>query len=314
MVTPLRRLAIATSRTEECIRFYTDVLGLKKFYDDVMTNAPGVKSLLGPEGRFPQRLVSMQAGDSTTGMMGFLEYLNASFTVRPFEKKNGMAYPISVEFFVEDAEATARKVTEKGRPIIGGPLHRQSAHGTTIAVTFTDPNGVLVMAESHPVGQTGKTPIPSAIRKVVIPVGRGKAEPTARFYQEVLDMTVFSDETRHSSGEAALYGLTGKAKTRLITLHQSPWEDGMIGFLEYIEPELETRPFVKRENYPYEVVLVFIVDDMDKVLSRALSLGGQLMGRRTYEVPGRGMVDGAMLTDSNGVVIDLTRWLEPQSR
>jgi catechol 2,3-dioxygenase-like lactoylglutathione lyase family enzyme len=310
MITPVRRLAIATSKTEECVRFYSDVLGLRKFYDNVMTNAPGVKSLLGPEGRFSQRLVSMQMGDSAVGMMGFLEYLDASFTVKPFAREPGGPFRIAAEFIVSDVASVVGKVRRNGAVIIGGPLDKSLPEGVASAVTFTDPNGVLVQAVSCPDNRAGQSPSP--IRRVVIPVANGKADAAARLYHEALGMSVLSDETYESPEAAAIIGLAGKARVRLITLKQEQKKHGMVGFMEFLKPAFEIQPFVKKENYPYEVVLVFVIDDMDSVLSKALALGGQLMGRRTYEVPGRGMVEGAMLTDMNGVVIDLTRWLEPQ--
>jgi predicted enzyme related to lactoylglutathione lyase len=287
---------------------------MKKFYDDVMTNAPGVKSLLGPEGRFPQRLVSMQSGDSDVGMMGFLEYLNASFTVMPFVRKPGSVYPVMVEFAVPDIEATVTKVVEMGQPIIGGPFYGQSDGGAYGVATFLDPNGVLILATDCVTGQSNPAPAASAIRRVVIPTARNKAGPSAQLLQEALDMNVFSDETFGSARTAALLDLDETAVARVITLRQGTEDHGMVGFMEVLEPELDINPFVKRENYPYEVILVFVVDDIDRVLSKALPLGARLIGRRTYEVPGRGMAEGAMFTDSNGVVIDLTRWLGSQTR
>lgn len=306
MVSPLRRLAIATSRTEECIRFYRDVIGLKKFYDDVMTNAPGVKSLLGPEGEFPQRLVSMQMRENTTGMMGFLEYLKATFTVRPFDWKPGAVFPIGVEFLVANLDAVVTKALKNGAAIIGGPVHRQlPGIGTTTSVSFTDPNGVLVQA----VICTDQVCTPSPIRRVIIPLVSGKAEATARFYQKVLGMTVESDEVCNSTEDTTLLGLSGRAMVHTITLKQGQEEQGMLSFMEFRDPPLEVRPFVKRQNYPYEVIFVFIVDDIDLVLSKAIEMGGQFIGRRKYEVPGRGMAEGASFTDGNGVLLDLTCWL-----
>ncbi len=286
---------------------------MKKFYDDVMTNAPGVKSLLGPEGRFPQRLVSLQSGDSDVGMMGLLEYLNASFTVMPFVRKPGSVYPVMVEFAVRDIEATVRKVVGMGQPIIGGPFYGQSNGGAYGVVTFLDPNGVLILATDCAAGRRNPAPAASAIRKVVIPTARNRAEPSAQLFHEALEMNVLRDETFGSAQTAALLDLEETAVARVITLRQGREDHGMVSFMEVLEPELDIKPFVKRDNYPYEVILVFVVDDIDRVLSKALPLGARLMGRRTYEVPGRGMVEGAMFTDSNGVVIDLTRWLGSQT-
>ncbi|MCX8126499.1 MAG: VOC family protein [Dehalococcoidia bacterium] len=309
MVTPLRRLAIATSKTEECVRFYSQVLGMKKFYDDVMTNAPGVKSLLGPEGRFPQRLVSMQINDYTFGMMGLLEYLNAPFTVKPLAKKaGGLVYPVCVDFVVRDVSATVRKVEGLGYQVIAGPISLDTACGKTTASAFLDPNGVLVQVIDR---ADDSTPTPSAIRRVIFPVARERLEGSVRLLRESLGMDIYREEVVDGSEHAALFGLNNFAdfKARIVTLRQGDEGQGMVSFMEVVRPSVDIEPFVKRENYPYEVIMVFFVDGMDAVLAKAQALGGALIGRRTYEVPGRGMAEGAMFTDASGIVIDVTRWL-----
>jgi predicted enzyme related to lactoylglutathione lyase len=83
----------------------------------------------------------------------------------------------------------------------------------------------------------------------------------------------------------------------------------MVGLLEYLEPEMEIRPFVKRQGHPYQVIFVFTVDDMGCVLSKAAAFGSTVIGRRRYDIPSRGRADGAMITDPNGVLIDLTQFL-----
>lgn len=310
MISPMRRVTLPTIKMEETIQFYTDVLGMKTFYDQIMVPESGTQSLLGPEGNAPHRLVSLQQGDSTVGMLGLLDYMQPELGIKPFEKKPGMPYPIIIIFLVDDVKEIATKVRNSGYKIIGGPQKWEiPGKGPGAGMSFLDPNGILVELTQLPSRDPDQRGPISPIRRVTIPVAKGKMGESIRFYQKALGMKVYYDNVVVTDLDKSLLGIPGIVKTRLVSLQQGENRFGMVGLLEYFEPEMEVKPFVKRPGYPYEVIFVFVVDDMEDVLSKATALGSTVLARKTYNIPQRGKADGAMITDPNGVVIDLTQWL-----
>jgi predicted enzyme related to lactoylglutathione lyase len=289
------------------MRFYQEVLGLKVFYDGTMSNAPGVKSLLGPEGRFPQRVVSLQQNGYDHGMVGLLEYVGSDFTVHPLQRPAGGAFPVAIYFQVGDLTAVYHQVQRLKAPVVAGPVRKVIPRkGIWHAMSFLDPNGVLVMAVE---GEGLKGLATSPIRSVSIHLEATRLEATLRYWKETLDLKVLADEEHTSQPGESLLGFTGRVVTRTVSLGQETGQSGLVSFTVYREPEVDARPFVKREGYPYELIYVFRIGDMDRTLDSALANGGCLLGRREYEIPMRGMVEGAMVTDPNGIVLDLTRFL-----
>jgi predicted enzyme related to lactoylglutathione lyase len=123
-------------------------------------------------------------------------------------------------------------------------------------------------------------------------------------------MKVIADEMHTNLPGESILGFPGKVTTRTISLGHDPGQPGLVSFTVYQEPQVKVKPFVKRDGYPYELIYVFRIEDMDAALKAAMANGGQLMGRREYEIPMRGMVEGAMVTDPNGIVLDLTRFID----
>jgi catechol 2,3-dioxygenase-like lactoylglutathione lyase family enzyme len=307
MITPVRRVTVPTARTDECIRFYQEVLGLRVFYDGTMSNAPGVRSLLGPEGRYPQRVVSLQQGNQENGMVGLLEYVGSDFKVHPLERPKDGPFPVAVNFQVGDLLEVEKRARRMNARVVAGPVKKViPGKGTWHAMSFLDPNGVLVMV----VEENGLNALAgSPIRSVSVPLEAGRLEATQRYWKETLDLKVIADETHTSQPGDSILGFAGRVITRTVSLGHQAGQNGLVSFTVYREPAVKVPSFVKRDSYPYELIYVFRIEDMDRTLNAALANGGKLMGRREYEIPMRGMVEGAMVTDPNGIVLDLTRFI-----
>jgi len=305
----MHRVTIATAKLEESIRFYTDVLGAHISYDHSITPQPepGAVSLLGPEGNTPHRLVSLQQGDIPVGMLGLLEYQDANIIVPSLEKKPGMPHPMVLVIRVDDVEQVATRARELGLPIIRGPAFQaargKGAAGNTLVIV--DPNGVVLELSQPPIWDPEHPRPTSPILRATVAVARESIEPSIKFYQQVLGMSVMMDrEITFAPGQFPL-GDPGQVTVRLVVMQQGDSQMGNIGLMTYLEPEMEIRPFIKQPGSPYPVIFVFLVDDLDEVLARAQSLGSPLIARMTYEIPQRGQSEGATIIDPNGVVIDL---------
>ena len=306
MSSALRRVTLPTAKMAETIQFYADVLGLTVFYDQVMTPEPGSQSLLGPEGNKPHRLVSLQQADSEVGMLGLLDYMQPELGVKPFLKQPDGPYPLVIVFVVEDLDSIAAKVRRSGCPIIGEPQQWEiPGKGTGAGMTFLDPNGVLVELTQLPQKDPAMPGPISNLRRVTVPVPSGRMADTIRFYERGFGLHTYYDQVVATD----MLGIPGGAKTRIVSLQSGDERFGMVGLLEYLEPQLAVEPLTKKPGYPYEVILVFVVDEMDPVIRKATDLGGKLLARKTYTIPQRGSADGVMLADPNGIVIDLTAWL-----
>ena len=307
---PMRRVTIPTSKMDVSIQFYHDILGLTVFYDQVMEPDPESESLLGPEGKKPHRLVSLQQGDEVVGMLGLLDYMQPDLDIRPFEKAAGQPFPLVLVFTVANLEEVVGRVRDSGCRIVSPPQSWEiPGRGTGAGMSFVYPNGILIELTQLPDRDSQQTGSISPIRRVTVPVSRGQMTPTIRFYQAALGLDVFYDDVVVSEKDQSMLDLPGVVKTRLVSLQQGDTRFGMVGLLEYIEPPIDWQPFSKRVGQPYDVIFVFNVDDIDDVIARAEAHGGRLLARKTYESPQRGRADGVMLADPNGVVIDLTQFL-----
>ena len=310
MISPLRRVTVPTSRMDDTIRFYTDILGMRVFYDQVMTPEEGEPSLLGPEGNRPHRLVSLQQDDYDIGMLGLIDYMAPELGVKPWPKKPDAPYPLVFVFAVDDARAIAAKAQQKGYPVVAPPHEWEIPDkGTAVGMSLLDPNGVLVEFTQLPAHDPDQRGPISPLRRVTMQVARDKMQPCIQFYEQALGMMTYYENIIASEPGQSSLGLPGVVKTHLVSLQQGGNRFGMVGLLEYLKPKVEVTAYAKKPGYPYEVILVFVVDNMDEVLARVAAYGGTLLARKRYQIPQRGMADGTMIADPNGVAIDLTQRL-----
>jgi len=308
----MRNVTIATAKMEESIKFYTDVFGAKVFHEFSRTKPrePGTISLLGPgpEGRSPFRVVFLQQGDSTVGMIGLMEYKDSNIKVKPFEKKPGKPYPIFFVIRVEDVEKVAAKVRSWGSKIIRGPLkYERPGEGLFGSLVIIDPNGVVLELSQPPAWDPTHPRPTSPVLRATIAVAPEKMEPSIKYYQHVFGMSSMMDrEITFEPGQSPL-GDPGKVVVRLVVMQQGDSQLGNVGLLTYLEPKMDIPPLVKEPGSPYPVVFVFRVEDLDGALSQVESQGGTLIARRSLENPQPGQEELATVIDPNGVLIELNK-------
>jgi hypothetical protein len=111
-ISAIRRitLPVPNGRMAEVIAFYTANLSLKVFYDAIIAKK-GSDSGLGV-GDYRVRLVSMQAGDRTEGMVGLMEYLQPVMPIDPFQPFANHCYPVAFDFVTEALSADGREIID----------------------------------------------------------------------------------------------------------------------------------------------------------------------------------------------------------
>lgn len=146
-------------------------------------------------------------------------------------------------------------------------------------------------------------------RRTVMPVPRDKFQESVRFYQHVLGMRVFYDQVLEAS-EGQLLGVPAPAKAHLVSLQQGDSTLGMVGFVEYLEPEVEVPTLSRPPGVPFPLGFVFHVDDLEAAYARAVEIGAEVLSPpRVYGLPERGKMRAAFLLDPNGVSVELTQVL-----
>jgi len=307
----MRRVTIATDKLEETVRLHTDVFGAKIFYDRMITPESNYVSPFGPAYNVPHRQVLLQQGDCDIGTFGLIGFRDPTISVQSFEKKPSMPHPMVFVIRVDNVNQVANKVRNLGLTIIRGPDYMaaqgKGAPGHTLVIV--DPNGVVLELSQPPKWDPLYLKPTSPILRATIAVARDKMEPSIKFYKQVLGMSPMLDkEITFDPGTFPL-GDTGRVVVRLAVMQQDDNQVGNVGLMTYLEPEMEIQPFIKQPGSPYQLLLVFHVDDMEYVLSRAKSLGSVLIARKAYADPQRGKVDGASIIDTNGIAYDLIQFL-----
>ena len=134
-------------------------------------------------------------------------------------------------------------------------------------------------------------------------------EKLAHFYEKTFGCIRLEPE-RNLSGEVLEKG-TGISNAGLKGVHlKLPGykEDGpTLEIFQYNQNENRTPVLVNREGFGH---IAFAVDDIEKVRSEILAAGGQSIGEVvTLEIEGAGKVSFLYLTDSEGNVIELQKWI-----
>ena len=308
MINPMRRVTIATGKIEQSIQFYIDVLGAKVFYDHTTTTEPGAVSVLGPNHNVPHRLVSLQLGDTTVGMIGLMEYQDPKIKVPSLAKAPGMPYPLVLVIAVDDVDQVAARARSRGCHIICGPVRRESPNlGSYFNLVLVDPNGIVIDLD-QPLAWDPRYPRPtSPVLRPTITVARDKMAPSIRFYQQVLGLPFRMDKEIAFAPNRFPLGEPGKVVIRLAVTQHGDSPFGNVALMTYLEPKMEVKPFTKHPGSPYPIIFVFRVDELDEILSRARWFGATIIARKYSHLPERGDAEVATVIDPNGVVIEMTK-------
>lgn len=312
MISPLRRATInvPTGKMDEARAFYETVLGMNVFFQNLFESKEGIgggeAELLGLQGDVRNRIVVLQQGDSTVGMVGLHEFLHPDMEIQPLVKSAGLPYPLIFVFAVEGIAGIQARAEAFGCEILM-PVHEWEIPGKGMAkgLLFLDPIGVVMDLTEMPGSSAGSTIKISPVRRVTVPVPTGKMSQCRRFYEEAFEMKPYYDSIIEGKGERSGLGV-GDYSVHLVSEQQAGTTEGMVGLIDYLEPKIDVRPYARSAKGAYPVAFVFLVDDMATVFARAAKLSPLVIcPPLAYEVPGRGLMKGATLLDPAGVLVNL---------
>lgn len=306
---PLRRVTVTVPRGHlDAVRtFYTQLLGWRVFYEAEFSSE-GEAALLGMKEPVKTHLVVLQSGSSTTGMIGLIEYLRPELDIKPFEKREGMPFPLFLVIHAENIPEIHRQAVSLGYTVVQKPREGNlPGKGLARDMVLLDPNGVyLEMTEPNPKDSVAPQVMP--VRRVTFPIARGKMEKSLAFYQQLLGMQVFYDHD--ATGQASTSSLgVGDWRMHMIALQPPGGTVGMIGLMEYLQPVMDVRPFRKSSLTAYPITLVYVVNDVNMAHQAATDIGVEIVcPPMAYPVPERGQCIGMSCLDPNGVLLDFTQF------
>lgn len=153
---PLKRTTFITRDADAAARFYEDVFGWTRWYDQVLT-ADRRFPPTGSDRDAPVRLVILEASDPLVGKLGFLEYLDAPWAfdepaprteVRPGE-------PILV-VATKDVDGVHERAVAAGATVVTPPVDwtvpKPGGDGEIRlrSVSLFDPEGIYLEVSAHP--------------------------------------------------------------------------------------------------------------------------------------------------------------------
>ena len=127
MTTLVKRTTLIVRSVAESVRFYRDVLGLSKYYDDEIVLS-GVGLAAGAKGE-ATHLVIMKAADPVVGMIGLLEFTSNPMPRPPRRERLGIGDTVFV-MQGNDAAAVHQKALAFGARI-HAPPHAYEVRGAT---------------------------------------------------------------------------------------------------------------------------------------------------------------------------------------
>lgn len=310
MIAPMRRVTVnvPSGRMEEVMAFYRDVFGMHVFFETVFqtkNGQGGEAMLLGLNFDITNRIVSLQQGNTAAGMVGLHEFIEPPIDVKPFEKREGQPYPVVFIFSVENIEALHERVLKAGAKVISPPYPWEiPGKGMAKGMHFLDPIGVNIEFTEYLSDVEHPTPSVSPVRRVTIPVARGRLGESKRFYEEVMGMRVFYEsDLEPDPGLGA-----GDFPNHLASMQQGDSVAGMVGLIEYGHPEMDIKPFSRTPEGLFPVAFIFLTDDVEADFARAKAFGAPVVCPPvSYDIPQRGISVGTTFIDPNGVLVSLTQ-------
>ena len=308
MISPVRRTTLVVSDMDQSLSFYRDLLGMQVFYDhEIQAEAPA--KLMGvPDCRV--RLVSLQSDDSVNGMVGLLSFLSPPIKPRSQIQEHISDPDAALLFMADDIDiqSTFHHLKQAGCEIVCPPLeYSVPERGPLCGFTCKDPDGLLLaLMRFGPLGQPGGQVKASPTRRTTIVVG--DMEASLKFYQDTLGLRVFYDQEIVSEEEGRLLGVPG-AGIRIVSLQAGTDEEGMVGLMQFIFPDVDPRAQVRSLAAAPDLFLIFLTDDILGVHARLVQSGADVKCPPIeYEIPGRGTSAGLTCYDPNGVLVEFTQF------
>lgn len=150
-----------------------------------------------------------------------------------------------------------------------------------------DPVAVVI---ARITGRTGEAVMQNVIKRTTLIVR--DLEASLRFYRDVLGFSVWYDDYVVLSGRGLAAGSQGD-RTHLIIMKAQDPVIGMIGLLQWVEPELPPRGEPRARLGIGDVVFVMQTDDVLEVHRRLLQSGARIFAD-PYEFEIKG-ADGSLL-------------------
>lgn len=306
MISPLRRvtLPVTAETMEQSLGYYQQVLGMRTFYDQVQ-DSEALGALVGLGGQGRARMVVLQQGDSTVGMVGLIQYIKPSLAIPRFDKPAGSPFPLHMIFSAQNVEGIrARAMTFGARVPLPPVLTHYPDRAPVQNMTSFAPTGVWTCTTAFAQGENNEVSV-GPLHRVALPVAKGDIEAPVRFYQDVLGMQIYYDAVIEQKAERSTLEV-GDSRVHLVSLRQGDCNEGMVGFMEYLEPALPVPKLVREANGPYPVALVFLTDEMDDVYKRAREAAAPIIcPPLVWDIPGRGRTREMTFLDPRGVLVNL---------
>lgn len=140
------------------------------------------------------------------------------------------------------------------------------------------------------------------LRRTTIPTSRLKE--SISFYERVVGMHVCLDKI---VGGVSILGQDGgrPVTVRVVIMQHGNSEVGLVGLMEYLEPQIEVPPLEKLSCGSYPVFFVFAEEDVNAAYARVLEYGARVVCPPTLvDVPGKGPRPELTCLDPNGVIVN----------
>lgn len=309
MISRLNRVTIpvASDMMEATKRFYEGVFSYK-LDRQVEDSSPAQAALLGMNGAVHTRLTIYRSGDKDFGMIGLLEYLKPQVKSPRFERPKGLPFPLFIVYLCTNSHGLQNKAKAQGIRILSDPEVMQ-IRGSDIAVQrMLDPNGLFSELAEYGKEAVDATPGTGPVRRATIPVAKGGMQASLDFYQEILGMKLYTDGG--PSGKGGGYMSDQDYRLRLVVMQQGDSTDGNIGLMEWQEPAMDMRPFVKTADNVYPYILRFLTDDLDGVYARIQRRGSPVVCPPIeHDEPGIDRQRVMACLDPNGVLVHISQSL-----
>jgi catechol 2,3-dioxygenase-like lactoylglutathione lyase family enzyme len=308
MISAVRRTTLVVGDIEKSLAFYKEALGLKVFYDQEIA-AVATGRLLGVPGA-RVRLVSLQGGESVSGMVGLLSFRSHAIAPRREIAALGLPLDTALLFMAPELDIAALygRARAAGAAIVSPPIEYEiPRRGPATGFTCKDPDGVLVaVMRFGPLAPDGKTAAVGAARRTTIVVD--DMEASLAFYRDTLGLKVFYDQEIASEGEARLLGVPG-AQVRIASLQSADSVEGMVGLMAFKSPAFAPRRLIREKAAAPDVFLIFLTERIREVYARLSAAGVPIQCPPIeYEIPGRGISAGLTCFDPNGIVVEFTQF------
>ena len=311
--TYLKRTTIIVNNCDRAIAFYRDVVGMKEYYNQIMT-VGGKKIPAGRPGAEVQ-LGIMEANRKHIAKLGILEWTNPRLSENPWSAnraisdnpKLGIGDVVFVCETPDIVPLIERLNGSRDCHLFCPPYEWSEPTLDTkgeiqmTTLSFFDPDGLFFQVNS-------KRNMPNieafGIQRTTLIVR--DVNKSLSFYTEIMGMKVWCDKEMPVEGDVLPAGEPG-AKVRLVILQGNDPEVGMLGLMQYLDPPLEDPgPYSKTVGLG-TAMFVAGARDVNKIHDR-MEAAGNTLGHTIHCPPEYDEVPGA---DGQTIVLTTMSFFDP---